>query len=418
MKLCLKDKKVLLLLFLAFAAPLLVQYSFDAGYKIKSVGIGLPRVYTGDEPYYFLTLYSIVNDKDIDLKNNYSQARLGGCDAGFVFSGRQLQESKLLSQDGLKWFPTRAIGLPVFAAILLWPMAGSCLLEAGAIILTFFATLATLFFIFKILCEKNKKIALFATFCFAFATPLWHYSKTFWTEPFLAAALIAAYYFFVVKKQNLLPSILLSFAFFLKYPAALLFAIFWIYRLSEKKFKQLILFSLPFAIAVLLLFAYSFFLSGNFLIPKSHETIFGNFLNGIIQWLFNPRFGLLVYSPFLAFGFLGFKDFFKKDRKNAIFCLLLFCVFFLFWSSIEPTQIGAGGYGARYMVPISPLLAIPLSYWLQANRNKLLNAVFLLFLALSILLSIQSAFFFPAAIDREPWFLLQQAIARLFGINL
>lgn len=47
---------------------LLASTSFEGG---KGLGWRAPRVYSGDEPHYLLTVNSLLFDHDLELQNNY-----------------------------------------------------------------------------------------------------------------------------------------------------------------------------------------------------------------------------------------------------------------------------------------------------------------------------------------------------------
>src|SRR5262249_30427843 len=68
----------LLLLPHCFAGPL-------AG--TKKWHLGLPRIISGDEPHYLVLINSLIEDGDLDLRNNYSSALKGSFQAGETWAG-------------------------------------------------------------------------------------------------------------------------------------------------------------------------------------------------------------------------------------------------------------------------------------------------------------------------------------------
>lgn len=412
-----KKKHLFIAVVLLYLLPTFVQYSFDSNAKhMTGIYFGLPHVLTGDEPDYLLATYSIVEDFDVELCNNRIDAFNGSCSAGYIFrgvewinycGGENPLETNIL---------TRQVGLSFFAALFVWPLAGSCLLENAVIYLTLIVSLISLFFLYKTLQfygSKKTSAILIVFIGFALCSQLWHYSKTFQTEPYLAAFLIMAFYFIAVKRNPLFSGFFIALGFTMKYPFAVFLPIFLIYLfLNEKNKKQLFLFVIPSIAALLLLMLYnSLVFSNPFFVSKAGEVIFGNYLYGIFQYLFFPSIGFLVFAPFLLFGFIGFREFFKENKREAAFVALIFISYFLFWAFIEPTQAGGGGgYSGRYIIPVIPMLSIPLLFWLKNNKSRKLYYVFILLLVVSFLISLQAAFFYPALISNPPWYLIEQLL--------
>src|SRR3989344_3494447 len=228
------------LIFLMYFLPTLFQIQIDNQMHIKGFYIGLPGVLSGDEPHYLVTTTSLINDHDFYIDNNYDNAYyLGGCDAGHhylnntgPFVDRHIKLLNPLTKDVVlidpatrqnisicegklstmyrscanatyRQIPHTPIGLPIFSAIFLWPLKGTCLIESGAIYLGVLLSFIGII-LFYLIClyhlneyyikakeKKNKAIkslsgirlkytALAFTAIFALGTQYWNYSKTYY----------------------------------------------------------------------------------------------------------------------------------------------------------------------------------------------------------------------------------------------
>jgi len=136
---------------LFYFLPTLIQVEFDKDLHITRFYLGLPGVLSGDEPHYFVTTTSLINDHDYYIENNYDNAYyFGGCDVSFHYINntnpsieRHIQlvdpEKKIvITQDinrtyggnetklyedfnvtTLRQVSNRSIGLPFFSALFL-----------------------------------------------------------------------------------------------------------------------------------------------------------------------------------------------------------------------------------------------------------------------------------------------------------
>ncbi|UCH12391.1 MAG: hypothetical protein JSW18_00095, partial [Candidatus Omnitrophota bacterium] len=145
---------LLLLIGIIYLFPMFVQFSFTRDDRIESVSLSMPRILTGDVPHYLVMVYSLVEDKDLCLKNNYEDARYKGANSvGFSFryrpfpyhhvryinkkTGDWYATSELFNQEGrlpgkenidlteFEEYPVHPPGLPLLAALFLWPFGYS-----------------------------------------------------------------------------------------------------------------------------------------------------------------------------------------------------------------------------------------------------------------------------------------------------
>ncbi len=83
--------------------------------------------------------------------------------------------------------------------------------------------------------------------------------------------------------------------------------------------------------------------------------------HGITGYLFSPARGIWWYSPVLLLGFLGWPRLIRERRGREIAVPLVMLASFVFGYSIvrgATEWYGGLGWGARYMVPVTPFLAL------------------------------------------------------------
>lgn len=455
-----------LLLLLFYLLPTFIQPEYDSNLHIKKFYLGFPGVLSGDEPHYFIVTTSIINDKDFYLENNYNLAyHYGGCDLGFRYIntsnptiGPHIQfvdstnriaiptlENKTLEENiqwayshynvtSFRWVSNRPIGLPFFSSLFLWPLKDTCFIEYGAIYLSVLLSYVSLIFFYYICLfyvarwrseaehetklKNNKRrdifLALFFTCIFSLSTQYWHYSKTYFTEPYIASFLLMSYYLFFIKKNSFVPGVLLSFGFMMKSPFGMYLVLFWLFLLFKREWKRMLLFMLGGTPLFLGTFYYNWFLSGNiFYSAQAGHLLFGNYLEGILLWLLSPTSGLLPFAPFLIFSVLGFWNLWKKDKETVVSLSLIIFPYFFFWTSYILTQNGSGGYSSRYLVPLLGFLTLLTLSWYIDNKNKALQIFFFSLIAISFFINLQAAFLYPLFWDNPPWQLYDLLIHKI-----
>ena len=182
-----------------------------------------PALIGGDEPHYALMAHSLAVDGDLELEEDYRRVEAGSPAAGRKFAGRPI-DRHLLDADAARRGGGAAIGAPatgagtaapagapagtrrVFSHPLGLPLLAAPLLAvverlapgaapdgwlgALGLAVTFAALLAGA----SLLRELAGSAAAgdLLTFGLYFTTPLWFYSRTFFTEPYLESALVLA----------------------------------------------------------------------------------------------------------------------------------------------------------------------------------------------------------------------------------
>jgi len=91
-------------------------------------------------------------------------------------------------------------------------------------------------------------------------------------------------------------------------------------------------------------------------------------LERIFGLLFSPGAGLFIYAPTLFTCFVGFFDFYKKNKFDCIL-MISFAVFFVCFYGTSVYWHGFNGWGARYLLPIVPFLILPLGASIEKRTN-------------------------------------------------
>lgn len=95
------------------------------------------------------------------------------------------------------------------------------------------------------------------------------------------------------------------------------------------------------------------------------EEHFANpLLIGLTGLLVSPGKGLFFYSPVLLFAIPGIIPLYRRWRSIALSIILLSFLFTLFHASL-PFWHGDWCWGPRYLVPLTPLLFLPASLYLE-----------------------------------------------------
>jgi hypothetical protein len=146
-----------------------------------------PALIGGDEPHYALMAHSIAVDHDLALRDDYFAVATGSTAAGRAHAGRWLAPH--LRRVGKTEVFAHPLGVPLLAAPLLAvqhalaPGAAPDLLLGGAtLLLTFLALRAGVRLLGRYL--GDVRLGAVAGFFAYFGSPLWYYSRTFFTEPY------------------------------------------------------------------------------------------------------------------------------------------------------------------------------------------------------------------------------------------
>jgi hypothetical protein len=451
-----------------FIAPLFIHVRTTFR-SYSPIYFALPHICTGDEPHYLVMTSSIIKDFDLDVANNYENARRYGMnDLGkmgkyqaidhhtlffnpksrkiFLWSSifnfewgktnllppkasyPRHPEKENIELTNFREYVCHSIGLPLFLSLFLWPFRYfeySNLYDSFGIFVMLIVALVGVFFFYKLLHEFYPKNAKLFTLIFAFGTPFWWYARSIYPDLLLCSLLLSALYFFLIKKYYLVSGFLMGFSILVKIQFLPIVVAFILYIVLNKKWRKLRVFLVPiiFFICIQLLYNY-LVLKTPFLSPLTFATLSTvspqfsvlNFLKRILphfkMMLFSPTEGLLTFSPFLVLSFLGFQHFITQKRNIAFFIISLLATYFGF-HLIIPYWMGGFQYGSRHLLLIIPLLFFTLSHWYNSNNYKILNRVFIGLVFISVVINLQGVFMYGAACHNPPWFLIEFVFKKL-----
>jgi hypothetical protein len=229
-------------------------------------------------------------------------------------------------------------------------------------------------------------------------TIVWPYSRTFFREPlFTWLALLSAYLMMRIRQriaagERVLPSLIaaglaLTGAVLSKEASLLLAPVVLVeaipsrvgrLRVSRRGILTLIgMAVLVGVLAVIVLNADSLFgITGRYALTRRLRTARAN-LSGVWKgmngYMFSPARSVWVYSPILLLGFLGWPRLAREHRWRQIAVPLTMLVSFTVgYAAVRGAQTwyGGTGWGARYLVPVVPFVAL----WLLPVVDSLLKA--------------------------------------------
>ena len=324
---------------------------------------GRPTLIGGDEPHYALMAWSLAIDHDILLENNYDEVERGAVEAGRKNAGVRLERH--LRDIGDRLVFSHPLGLPLlaapFVALLHWLMPGAApdlLLGGMTLVVTFAAVLAG----WRLLAEAlgDARAAALSVFAIYLATPLWYYSRTFYTEPFIWSFAVLALWL-LAGERWLAASFMLGATFAFKETSALLIGpvvLFAAWRWGPRRALRLALFPTVFL---------ALWMLKNMAIYDRPLETFQSFdpgspLAGGLGLLFDPSVGLLLFAPSLAVAAVGWGPGLlgrgTRERASQA-ALLVFLGYFVVTAAWEGWN-GGSSYASRLLLPTIPAFAVAL----------------------------------------------------------
>jgi hypothetical protein len=389
-------KKLVLLFVIAFLVYILFTF------VLVSQGI----TFSGDEPYYLLTAHSLLEDKDINVANNYAQEDY------FSFYSKDKNPRFRLgmyAREGKKGpdyiYPINLPGV----SVLVLPFYGASRNFSGDLLTFILKGSLAIWAVFLglqlyLLAREqwgDEKISLQLWLFYSFSAPVLFFATHLYSE--VPIALFSIYIFRKLRSQKTLSifhylfmGLLLSsfFWFGLKYNLLFgtLFLVSLYYLFKERKAGIRILSFILFPLLSLILF-YTFIHSiyGTFspfsvyegvLTPERLQAFKDAALSAPLSMRFDTLFnyfldqrdGLLLYSPFYVFAFLGFVEIFRRSKRDFFILLFIPAPYLLNYAFFTHRQ----GYSpqGRILTPVSWILALAVGYFLIHNRKKLYTFLF------------------------------------------
>jgi hypothetical protein len=387
------ERLFLTILGIALALPLLLSRGRD-----DRLIFGPPLVTSGDELHYLVMLHSLLDDRDLDLKNNYDSARRGSIELGAERSGAPLDHqvswyapdgswhqwgrvfeyaSDPASSDGLALMPSikpgarsefstrpqysqHPPGLPLLLAAPLYPVRGTIWVEHLALVLTALGTLAMALFLRELFraVSDDAGVVNAATLLAVLGSPTWHYGRMLFTEPWLTLCAVGALALAIRKNAFFWAGCFIALGIQMKPPFALLAVPLAFDRLLARDFKRTIEFSLPVAASTALVLIENQHFFGSPL-RSSQPWASGNLLVGVSGLLLSWNHGLLIFCPALVIAAFGWRALFRTHRRLAWLCAAMVLPYFLLMSLWKAWD-GGYCYGPRLIAPIIPFLFLGL----------------------------------------------------------
>lgn len=435
------ERLEILALALLLLAPLQVSGPIRGG--SSSLDLVPPRVYSGDEPHYLVQINSLLNDGDLDLANNYAAVPAGGTDAGQRFAGSALDHHVSWYVDGRhvywsdvyetnpsRWTPDRSgalaptpradaaveppdgpeysmhpPGLAFLLAPLLYPFRGTVWVESVAIFCSGLAVVLSLVFFRSLVrpfLARDRDFLLVAAVAFL-GTPVWHYGRTLFTEPYLLLCAVGAYALHLRHGMHFLAGVFVAVGVLLKAPFGILAVPLAIDLLVRRQWSSLFRFGLPCAGALLVLAGLNQHMYGSWE-RMSQRWTWENPLVGALGLLLSVEHGLLLFAPAAIAAAAAWPGLLRTRRRESLILLsavglhfaLLACYHF-WW--------GGSCYGPRYLVPVLPLFfaATPVPLIATNTAAEASRRTVLALYAVSILINVAGAFLAGHAWDVHPF---------------
>lgn len=426
-------KYVFLIILLLYLIPVFLQFNFTSDFHIDSIELRFPRVLAGDEPHYLILMNSLIDDKDFLIKNNYEQVEKNeSCDAGFSFKGVKLDRRAMYTKDGKDYTlnliyldgsrrPGKEnvdleeytqvtlvpIGLPLFSALLFFPLKDSCAREHFAIFFSLIVSLIGIYYVYKVVLHytENEATALLTVLAYALGTEIWHYSKTFFTEPYLATVFIVSYYLIIIKKKDVSAGLLLGAGYLMKQTMVIPFLIYFVYYIYKKEYRRVMCFTFTFMIVAIIFVAFNYVHFGTFTTPAKKFT-YGDSITGLYKNLFSPITGLFPFSPLLLLSFFGVKQFYKKNKEEFI----LLGTLTITYSALMISFAAVGGaYASRYLLPVIPFMMVLWGFAYSFSKYK---RIAMLIILVSFLINLQAALIYPLFWDNPPWIVIKALLTK------
>ncbi|MDO8619124.1 MAG: hypothetical protein Q7R49_04260 [Candidatus Daviesbacteria bacterium] len=371
----------------------------------------------GDEVHYLITASSIVKDQDIWLENNYANH-------DYPAEYKTIDHHTIKSPNGHEVL-YHGLG---FYQLLISP--GYDLLgKVGAVLTSSIFAILLAIQIYKFCNEviSQKESSLICTGIVMICLPLAQYSFLVFPE-IIGAFLIVLNIRAIFNKPSLdiltavsigiMPWIHVRF-----FPPAVFLLLVWILKGRKMEYKKL-----SHCLVTLIIFiCYFVFLEiiyGDFMPTKPYQVLgiptnSGDILVNWINMLFDRQYGLFIYSPIFIFSLLGFMNWYKEKKTQA---LIVSGLIFSYLIPVATYYDWNGGYSppARYLVPIIGLLVPAIGFFLRRNKNQVVEIIFYLFGIWSI-----SAFFINLSIPGNHGFVFSDGISNFLwfmyqhiGVNI
>ncbi|MGH9442489.1 MAG: hypothetical protein ACRD16_09455 [Thermoanaerobaculia bacterium] len=431
---------------LLFAALLAVLLALPfAGYSPIEFRFGLraPQVIRGDEPHYLLVVNSLLFDRDLDLRADYSRALLGGFDAGRILRGVGIDHATFLvdarTGSHAGWwtvfdagrplghglfrrlsprFPDSSAylersdhpaGYPLLVAALLRPFPLDRQgVEIAMALLNALAAWTGLILVYELSLGAglSRRYAVLAV-ALLVASPWLFYSQGHYSEIFQGVALLASL-LALQRNRPGLAGFLAGLAVWIK-PALGLVLAAWIFLTWRQKSGRDALRTAgagAFPIAGFL--AFNWWQAHTLLVSGNGDPTWRPGLSGLLATLLDREHGLLTFAPWALLAFAAFVSI--RPKRGALLSDIALPVLLMLVLLASFGPLGADCYGPRYWVPMLPWLAIAAAIFVARGGLFVRGLTVLLFvagLAISVPAALEGGFAWNAPPLRPAAFLLE-----------
>ena len=252
----------------------------------------------------------------------------------------------------------------------------------------FFSALSVVsFFLISRSYSFSIKSSLILVFLFGLSTMTWAYSQTSLNAVPATFFILSGFLFyrkFQLKNSHvnlILTGIFLGLAFLTRNDSILFiipFFIFILITLSRKntKLKTFFSFVIPTVSSYLISKFFHYIRTGAdntssvTSLPNSWTSSASSspYLLQLFGILFSPGAGLFIFSPILIFCFVGFFDFYKKNKFDCLL-IITFVSVVITWFAAATYWHGFNGWGPRYLLPLVAFLILPLGASIEKRTN-------------------------------------------------
>lgn len=337
-----------------------------------------PTLIGGDEPHLAAMASSLAMDRDFDLANQYRDIeKAGSFAAGKRFAGQALERHLIDKPTGLQF--SHPLGLPLLAAPFVWLAQGigglpwpDPVLGSLTVLACFLGCLCGADLLGRFLGDPRAGRFLGAlVFC---SSPLWFYSRTFFTEPFVWSGVVAGVWM-VARGRFLAGGALFGLVILVREPALLIVVpvLAGTLLLCGKRATAGV--ALGPAIALGLVLARNLFLNGGGLLDFPQPFHYGSLIAGTLGLLFDPAHGVLPFMPLAVLAPIGFALGRGRTERVVLACAGAAFVLYFLLAAAWVDWRGGSCFGPRLVVPAISLLAPAIALaWRRLGRGPLAPA--------------------------------------------
>lgn len=410
------------------AVLLFIPHLFGSRESPGPYRFGVPRISSGDEPHYLVFIHSLVDDGDLSLANNYANVHRGSEDAGLLFRGSALNHHSIwfVGDRRVHWYevfdqegawgkdadghpiplvragmdpalvprveaPWNSAGMPLLVSPIFFAakkLGFEAWFEPVATVLSGIAVLVASIF-WRILASRftsDRRILNLGVALAFLGTPVWHYGRSFFSEPFLVMLLTGAYAFGVARQRYVVAGFLVGMAVFVK-PIALLMGLpLGVMLVLRGRVIHIVKFGAPLALWIGAQLVENAILYGS-PVHGSNKFVSGNLFSNGLALLGHPTRGLLATAPIVVVAIAGWGPLMKHAREAS--APLAACVLFFLVVAYNYAWSGGFAYSARFLVPLMPLFCLGVVPLLRSQFRRGILVISVLSLTINLLAAVQ-----------------------------